>query len=55
MSKKPLKVLGYVILFILLLNLLLFAFRVISGLLFWGVIVVGAVFVYLILPKMKKE
>ncbi len=55
MNKKPLKVLGYVFVFILLLNLLLFALRIISGLVFWSVIVVGAVFVYWVLPKIKRE
>ncbi len=55
MMPRQLKIMGYFILIILVLNLLLFAFRIISGLVFWGVIVVGAALVYWVLPRMKKE
>ncbi len=55
MNSQTLKVLGYVVVFILILNLLLFALRIISGSIFWAVIVVGAVFVYWVLPRMKKK
>ncbi|MBI4151508.1 hypothetical protein HY496_00940 [Candidatus Woesearchaeota archaeon] len=53
MNPTTLKVIGYAVMIILVLNLLLFAFRVISGLVFWIVIICGAVFVYFVLPKMR--
>lgn len=55
MTPQQLKIIGYFFLVILILNLLLFALRIISGSIFWAVIVVGAVLVYWVLPKMKKE
>ncbi len=55
MTPRQLKIIGYFFLLILILNLLLFALRIISGSIFWVVIVVGAVFVYWVLPRMKKK
>lgn len=51
---KALKLVGYVLTLILILNIALFAFRVIDWIVFWGVIIAGALFVYMILPKLKK-
>ena len=49
-----LKFVGYVLTTIFILNIFLFAFRVIDWKLFWVVIILGAVFVYGVLPRMKK-
>ncbi|HLD73245.1 MAG TPA: hypothetical protein VJA23_06720 [Candidatus Nanoarchaeia archaeon] len=53
-SKNSLKIIGYFILFILILNLILFAFRIIGWIVFWLVILSGALFVYVLLPRLKK-
>ena len=49
-----LKLVGICAVSILVLNMILFALRIISGLVFWGVIIVGAMFAFLVLPKIKK-
>ncbi|MBU0470042.1 MAG: hypothetical protein KKA62_00190 [Nanoarchaeota archaeon] len=54
MNSKNIKILGYAGLIILLLNLVLFALRIINGTIFWAVIVIGAIFAYVILPRLKK-
>ena len=54
MNKKKLKITGYFVLAILLLNIILFAFTIIHWMVFWTVIVLGAIFVYKVLPKLKK-
>jgi hypothetical protein len=53
-SKNVLKVIGIVSILIMVLNLVLFILGKINGLVFWGVIVAGAVFAFIALPKMKK-
>lgn len=55
MKQRNLKIIGYVVLVLLLFNLLLFALRVIGQLIFWGVIIAGAIFVFKFLPKMKEK
>ena len=55
MNAKTLKIVGYVAIAIMVLNVGLFAFRVISPLWFWVVLVIGAVFGYLVLPKLRKR
>ena len=50
-----LKVIGIGAVSILLLNMLLFALGKINGLLFWAVIIIGAVFAFKVLPKMKSN
>ncbi|MEW5896690.1 MAG: hypothetical protein AB1668_03295 [Nanoarchaeota archaeon] len=55
LNKRNLKIIGFVVLGILILNLVLFALRIINALVFWVVIAFGAVFVWLILPKMKEN
>ena len=52
---KPLKIIGIIVLIFLLLNLVLFAMGKISDLVFWVVIAAGAVFVYWVLPRLKKK
>jgi len=53
-NKQKLKIVGYFVLFILLLNLVLFAFRIIGTITFWGIIIFGALFVWKVLPWLKK-
>ncbi|MBI2103127.1 hypothetical protein HYT55_04760 [Candidatus Woesearchaeota archaeon] len=55
MKPQQLKVLGYGLIVVFVLNILLFSFRIISPGPFWLVLIFGAVFVYWVLPKMKKE
>lgn len=53
-KKNLLKVIGVGAVVILVLNMVLFALGKINWLVFWGVIIAGAVFAFTILPKMKK-
>lgn len=54
MRGRSLKLIGYVVLGVMLLNLVLFALRIINWMVFWGVIILGALFVYFGLPRLKK-
>ncbi|MEK6900554.1 MAG: hypothetical protein AABX05_05500 [Nanoarchaeota archaeon] len=54
MNPKYLKLLGIGVLVLLLLNLLLFALGNINLTVFWGIIAAGLLFVYVILPRLKK-
>ncbi len=55
MNKETfLRIIGIVAILLLVLNMILFALRKISGLVFWGVIIVGAVLAFVVVPKMKK-
>lgn len=54
MKKNFLKVIGIGAVVLLVLNLVLFALRIINWMVFWGIIIVGAVFAFKVLPKMKK-
>ena len=55
MKNKNLKFLVFLIVLILIANLVLFAFRKISDIVFWAMIIIAAVFAYFILPKIKKN
>ncbi|MBS3123732.1 hypothetical protein J4437_03780 [Candidatus Woesearchaeota archaeon] len=55
MNSKHLKIIGYVVLAILVLNMILFGMGLVNGLVFWLVIALGAIFVYFGLPKMKEN
>ena len=55
MKSSTLKMIGIVLVIVLILNVFLFAFRVINWIVFWIIIALGAVFVYFILPKLKKN
>ncbi len=55
MNSSALKVFGFIFSFLLLLNMILFALRKISGLLFWSVILIGAVAAYVVVPKVGKN
>ena len=48
------KWIGYVVGAIMILNLILFAAGIVGQAIFWVIIVLGAVFTYFILPKIKK-
>ncbi|MBI2581618.1 hypothetical protein HYV87_00630 [Candidatus Woesearchaeota archaeon] len=52
--KRFLKIIGLIAVLVLVANMILFALRIINGLVFWAVIIVGAVFAFKVLPKMKK-
>ncbi len=55
MNEKAVKILGSLVMIIVLLNLVLFALRKINQTIFWGVIIFGAVFAYVVLPRLKKS
>ena len=55
MKNKYLKILVFLIVLFLVLNIVLFALKIISKLLFWIIIIVAAVFAYKVLPKMKRK
>jgi len=54
-NQQKLKLTGYLILIILIANLILFALRLINWITFWGVIILGFLFVWKILPKLKEK
>ena len=54
-NQTRLKLIGYFVLAILLLNLVGFAFRIIGTITFWGIIIFGAVFVWKVLPWLKEK
>mgnify|MGYP001570890048 CR=1 FL=1 len=49
-----LKVMGTGTILLLVLNMVLFALQLINWMIFWGVIIVGAVLAFKVLPKMKQ-
>lgn len=49
-----LKILVFPVILFLALNIVLLALKIISEVLFWAIIILGAVFAYKILPKVKK-
>ena len=53
-NPQRLKLIGYVVLAVLIANLFLYAFQLVNWIFFWGVIILGALFVYKVLPKLKK-
>jgi len=53
-SKKLLRILVFLVILFLVVNIVLFALKIISEILFWIIIIVAAVFAYKILPKMRK-
>jgi len=48
------KILSMVVLVIVLTNMILFAFRKINSVMFWSIIVLCAIFAYVVLPKLKQ-
>jgi len=53
-TKNFLKIIGVVAVVLLVLNLVLFILGKITGLIFWAVIIVVALFAFKVLPKLKK-
>ncbi len=53
-KQNKLKLVGYFVVAILILNLLLFAFGIVNWMVLWGVIAIGAIFVWKVLPWLKK-
>ncbi len=53
MKQTHVKAIGYVILAIIVLNLVLFAFRIIGNTIFWGIIILGALFAWKVLPLLN--
>ena len=50
----PLKLFGYVVVALLVLNVVLFSFRVIGAGVFWVVLGVGGLCAYVVVPRRKK-
>ena len=55
MKQKQLRIIGYFVLFILILNLVLFGTRMINDIVFWLIIVAGAIFSYKISRFIVKQ
>ncbi len=53
MKDKYLKILVFLIVLFLVVNIFLFALNSISEVLFWAIIIVAAIFAYKVLPKLK--
>ena len=48
------KILVFLIILFLVVNIFLFVLKIISEIIFWGIIVAAAIFAYKILPKVRK-
>ncbi|MBI4152856.1 hypothetical protein HY495_04040 [Candidatus Woesearchaeota archaeon] len=55
MNARHLKIVGYVLVSVFVLNILLFSLRIISSSIFWIVLILGAGFVYWGLPRLKNN
>ena len=55
MNARHLKIIGYVLVSVFVLNILLFSLRIISSGIFWIVLVLGVGFVYWGLPRIKNH
>jgi hypothetical protein len=49
------KVLGVGIALLLVVNVVMFALRLVSWVLFWGVIILGAIVAYKVIPTLNKK
>ncbi|MDP3764928.1 MAG: hypothetical protein Q8R04_00290 [Nanoarchaeota archaeon] len=54
MKNKYLKILVFLTILFLIVNIVLFVLKIIGVILFWAIIIVAAVFAYKILPKIRK-
>jgi len=54
-DKKFLRILVTAIIFLLILNLVFLALKIINEIFFWVIIAIAAIFAYKILPKMKRK
>ncbi|MBT4539731.1 hypothetical protein HOC32_05575 [Candidatus Woesearchaeota archaeon] len=55
MKASTLKLIGYIVLLLVILNLILFAFVVTNWIVFWIVIAIAFIFVKWGLPKLKEK
>ena len=55
MKSDYLKVVGLLLILFLIVNLVLFALKIINEIFFWAVIIAGAVFAYKVLPRLKSK
>ena len=54
MNKRLLNILIFLIILFLIVNIILFALKIITEILFWAAIIVAAFFAYKVLPNIKK-
>jgi hypothetical protein len=54
MKNSTLRILVFLAVAVLVINIILFALKMVNYIVFWALIVAGAVFAYKVLPKMKK-
>ena len=54
MNKKILMYVSVAVIAIIVLNMLAFAFRLVSALVFWIVLAVAGLYAYKVLPKLRK-
>ncbi len=53
MKNKYLRILVFLVILFLIVNIVLFTLKIISAILFWIIIILAALFAYKILPKLK--
>ncbi len=46
---------SWFLIFIVIANFILFVFQVIETTIFWGIMIIGALFAYKVLPKLNKK
>jgi hypothetical protein len=54
-NQQRLKLIGYVVLAVLIANMILYAMQLVNWMFFWGVIILGALFVYKVLPELREK
>ena len=54
-SNQRLKLIGYFMIAVMVLNVILFSFRIINVAVFWAVIIIGFIFVWKVIPILKKR
>ena len=55
MKKNAVKIIAVLAVIVLAANMVLFAMGIIKEIVFWTVIIAGAVFTYWVLPKLRKK
>ena len=54
-SNNPIKMFSLIVALIVFIDFILLVFHRINEILFWGIIIVAAIYAYYILPKMRKK
>ena len=54
MENKPKKILSLLVMSVAVLSMLLFAFQIVSAIVFWIILALAGFYAYFILPKLKK-